>query len=95
MNGYWVTFTDGSSGYCQGQNAFDAVNIAEHLTKKTVKLPEGGSKYDPKLPSLPYPAKPIIWQFDHPVHGMTPDFCYTPRECAGRTSCPRGPSCTS
>ena len=92
MNTYWLTFTDGTHGCCQGQNERDAKVIAEHLTGKTVK---GGRLKDIEAKSLPYPASPIIWQLDHPVRGKTPDFCYMPGSCAGRTACPRQPSCTS
>lgn len=93
MDGYWITFEDGSSGYCQGQCAFDAVLIAEKLTGKKAKVPLE-EKWKPNIPRLPYPAAPIIWQFDHPVNGKTPDFCYSPEKCKGCTSCPQNRSCT-
>jgi hypothetical protein len=90
MNNYWVTFTDGSEGCCQGQSEYDAKVIAEHITKKTVV----GGRYDNiAAKRLPYPARPIIWQFEHPVHGKTPDFCYSPRECAGKSCCPKPRAC--
>jgi len=91
MNGYWITFTDGTSGYCEGENEYDAKCIAEKLTGKTVP----GDQWKPKLLSLPYPAEPVIWQFDHPVHGKCPPFCYTPEQCKGGTACPNNPSCTN
>lgn len=94
MQGYWIEFTDGSKGYCQGQNAFDALAIAEKLTGKTVKIPDGGSKYSPNLSSLPYPATPVIWQLDHPVVGKCPPFCFKPDQCKGKTCCPQNRSCT-
>jgi hypothetical protein len=93
MQGYWLTFTDGSNGYCEGQNSYDAVMIAEHLTKKTVKV-DGDNKYAPKLATLPYPASPVIWQLDHPVNGKAPTFCHSPNQCKGRTACPQNYSCT-
>lgn len=92
MQGFWITFTDGSKGYCQGQNAFDAVKIAEKLTGKTAVT--GDNKWKPQLKALPYPANPIIWQLDHPVDGKCPAFCYKPNECCGNTSCPQRYSCT-
>lgn len=92
MHGYWITFTDGSKGYCQGSSPYDAKAIAEKLTGKTVKA-EGGP-YDPKIPTLPYPATPVIWQLDHPVHGKCPAFCSRPDQCKGRTACPQDYSCT-
>ena len=93
MQGYWITFEDGSAGYCEGQSPGDAVRIAEHLTKKTAIV--GADKRQPKLDTLPYPANPIIWQFDHPVGGKVPTFCYTADRCKGRKSCPKAPACTS
>lgn len=92
VRGYWITFTDGSAGYCQGTSASDAIGIAEHLTGKTAVYE--GERWNPVLKELPYPAKPVIWQLDHPVHGKTPAFCHSPHECAGSGSCPRPRSCT-
>jgi hypothetical protein len=93
MKGYWLTFTDGSKGYCEGQNPYDAVKIAQKLTGKIVVHENEGDKYTPELKSLPYPADPIIWQFDHPVNGKCPAFCFQPNSCAGRTACPRPRAC--
>jgi hypothetical protein len=92
MQGYWLKFTDGSNGYCQGESPYDAVSIAEKLTGKTVIV--GDDKWRPKVDSLPYPANPIIWQLDHPVAGKTPAFCYRANQCKGRKACPQNPSCT-
>lgn len=92
MNGFWLKFTDGSKGYCEGQNAYDAVKIAEKLTGKTVVV-GGDNKYQPVLDSLPYPATPVIWQFDHPVNGKCPAFCFRPDQCAGKTCCPQNRAC--
>lgn len=92
MNGYWITFTDGSKGYCEGNGAYDAVRIAEKLTGKTAVIE--GSKWKPELKSLPYPATPVIWQFDHPIDGKCPAFCFRPDQCCGSTSCPQNRSCT-
>lgn len=92
MQGFWLTFTDGSSGYCEGNGEYDAKTIAEKLTGKTV----GGGKFkDIEAEKLPYPANPVIWQLDHPVNGKCPAFCYKPGQCKGKTSCPQSPSCTS
>ncbi|MBS1831663.1 MAG: hypothetical protein JST65_03065 [Acidobacteria bacterium] len=92
MQGYWIKFTDGTAGYCQGQGTYDAVRIAEKLTGKKVVV-EGDDKYHPKLDTLPYPATPIIWQFDHPVSGKCPAFCLHPEQCKGMLSCPRKRAC--
>lgn len=93
MQGYWMKFTDGSNGYCEGGSKFDAKQIAEKLTGKVVAGGDYGDDIEAK--TLPYPAKPIIWQLDHPVSGKCPDFCYRPKTCQGLTSCPNNPSCTS
>lgn len=92
MQGYWIDFTDGTSGYCEGQTAFDAVQIAEKITGKLAVV--GENKYKPQLKTLPYPATPIIWQFDHPVSGKCPPFCSSPKQCAGRTACPNNYACS-
>jgi hypothetical protein len=91
MNGYWLKFTDGTSGYCEGERPRDAVKIAEKLTAKTVVV--GDNEYAPKIDTLPYPAYPVIWQFNHPIFGKCPAFCYTPSQCHGETACPKRPSC--
>jgi hypothetical protein len=90
MQGYWLKFTDGSKGYCEGASAYDAKLIAEKLTGKQV----AGEKYEPDAKPLPYPASPVIWQLDHPVYGKTPSFCYRPDQCAGKSCCPQNYSCT-
>jgi len=91
MKGFWLTFTDGSKGYCEGSGDFDAKQIAEKLTGKTVA---GGKYRDIAAKTLPYPANPIIWQLDHPVSGKCPAFCYRPNECAGETTCRQARACT-
>ena len=91
MQAYWLTFTDGSQACCEGQSAYDAKVIAEKFTGKTV----AGGKYDNiEAKTLPYPASPVIWAFEHPVGGKTPTFCYTPKECAGNSSCRKNRACT-
>jgi len=84
MQPYWVTFEDGSSGSCDGQDAYDAKTIGAKVAGKPVKA----------VKTLPYPATPIIWQFDHPVRGKCPPFCSTPLSCAGHTSCPKNYACS-
>ncbi|HQR98125.1 MULTISPECIES: hypothetical protein [unclassified Polaromonas] len=91
MQTFWITFTDGSQACSQGQSEYDAKAIAEKLTGKTV----GGGKYQNfDMKPLPYPAEPVVWRFEHPLHGKTPTFCHAPKQCAGRTACPQNYSCT-
>lgn len=96
MQTYWMKFSNGDEGYCQGQSASDAVRIAEHLTGKSVDL--GPHKWAPLksdlVKTVPYPTPNMIWQFEHPVHGRTPAFCYGGSMCHGRTSCPKRHACT-
>lgn len=91
MQAYWLTFTDGSRGCCEGQSAYDAKIIAEKLTGKTVA---GGQFKDIAAAVLPYPAEPIIWQHEHPVHPKCPPFCNTPSQCAGKSACPKSYACS-
>lgn len=84
MNNYWITFSDGACGFCNGTCEFDAKLIAFNATGKQAV----------SAASIPYPASPVIWQFDHPVYGKTPTFCNSPHKCAGHTSCPQSRSCT-
>jgi hypothetical protein len=92
MNAYWIKFTDGTEACCEGGSEFDAQRIAEKLTGKTVAdTPNSWTAGDVK--PLPYPASPVIWQLDHPCHGKTPLFCYEPKQCAGRSSCPQRRGC--
>lgn len=91
MQPYWLTFTDGSKACCEGFNARDAKVIAEKLTDKIVA---GGAYENIEAVILPYPANPVIWQFDHPVMGKCPPFCYDPNRCSGRSSCPRNIACS-
>lgn len=85
MQAFWITFEDGTTGCCEGQGAADAKEIAAKVRGDKVRQAQ----------ELPYPAAPLIWQFDHPVHGKTPAFCHQPDRCAGCRACPRSISCTS
>ena len=91
MKSFWLTFSDGSEGCCEGENEYDVKRIAEKLTGKIVA---GGKLKDIAAKKLPYPAEPLIWQLDHPVFGKCPPFCYSPNQCAGETSCQKNPSCS-
>jgi hypothetical protein len=91
MQTFWLTFTDNTQASCQGDGEFDAKQIAEKLTGKTVA---GGKYKDIAAVVLPYPADPCVWKFEHPLHGKTPSFCFRPTQCKGRTACPQNYSCT-
>jgi hypothetical protein len=91
MKAWWLKFTDGSSACCEGQDAYHAKRIAEKLTGKKVA---GGDYKDIAAEPLPYPASPIIWQFDCPVNGKCPAFCMSPQKCRGKSSCPASYACS-
>ena len=50
MTAYWLSFTDGTHGTCEGRTLEGAITHAEDLTGKVVVV---GKK-------LPYPAVPVI-----------------------------------
>lgn len=93
-----MKFTDGSESHCQGQYAGDAVQIAQALSGKQVVGADDEFKHrsddNPNVQGLPYPASPMIWEFDHPVQGKTPHFCFGGEQCHGKSSCPRSRCCT-
>jgi hypothetical protein len=91
MQAFWLTFTDGSQACCEGESAYHAKKIAEHFTKKTVA---GGQYENISAQKLPYPASPVIWQFEDPINGKCPTFCHSPRKCVGGGCCPQSYSCT-
>ena len=94
MQSYWVEFTDGTAGCCDGQRPIDALGIAEHVTGKKVKVKLNADRFKPEgVSTLPYPALPTIWGFDHPVYGRCPTFCYTPEECKGQSCCLKSHAC--
>lgn len=76
---YWLSFTDGTHGCCEGATLAAAITKAEDLTGKTVKAGK----------HLPYFAVPVIFQ-----SGDEPAFCHNPVRCAGRSSCPMDYACT-
>lgn len=98
MTAYWITFEDGSKACCEGSSAYDAIKIAEKISGKKVSIPEGKELYsegvaDEIAKPLPYPARPMIWQLDHPVHGKTPTFCHSPEKCLDKGRCQSERAC--
>lgn len=92
MKAFWIKFTDGSEACCEGQTDFDAQCIAESISGKTVEGKKNSWTVGAVKP-LPYPAVPLIWQFDHPVSGKCPPFCHSPKTCSG-SSCPKNRACS-
>lgn len=79
MTPYWLSFTDGTHGCCEGTTLAAAITKAEDISGKVVSA---GKR-------LPYFAVPVIFQ-----SGAEPAFCHNPNRCAGRSSCPMDHACT-
>jgi hypothetical protein len=78
MTPFWLSFTDGTHGTCEGKTLAQAIAKAEDLTKKVVSTGK----------CIPYPAVPVIYQ-----ESFTPAFCYNPTRCLGKSSCPQNLAC--
>lgn len=87
MGAFWCVFDNGRSG-CVEADDFTAAQVAARVaglgTVKDIKV-------------LPYPAEPrlITKTYENPsgTRYTIPSFCYTPRECCGKTCCPKRRSC--
>lgn len=79
MTPYWLSFSDGTKGCCEGESLAAAITKAEDLTGKVVATGK----------SLPYPAYPVIWQ-----ESTCPAFCHDPDKCQGKSSCPKDYACS-
>lgn len=92
---WWVTFADGSQGCIEApvghecEHSWDDKAKSEMLTLAAEIKGVDATKIEP----LPYPAKPRLNPQKHEKFGVIPSFCFTPRECAGRGSCPKRYSC--
>lgn len=83
-NTYWVTFADRAGGCITVTKDEDPIAIAGVFgTLKTID-------------SLPYPANPVLrrraLRDEKDIH--CPEFCYSPSQCKGRTSCPKNYACS-
>ncbi len=87
-NTYWVQFSDRSAGCITVGADEDPVAVA------------GAFGQVKEIDSLPYPASPILRQRELTADeqakgwGHCPDFCHSPRQCKGRTSCPQSYACS-
>jgi hypothetical protein len=79
MTPYWLSFTDGTHGCCEGRSLSAAIIKAEDITGKIVSSGK----------CIPYPAVPVIYQ-----ESTCPAFCYDPARCLGKSSCPKDRACT-
>lgn len=78
MKHFWIKFSHHAPGCVDAENADEAKRIAKEETGHEATSAQ----------VLPYPAPPRIH-----TQSDCPAFCYTPGECAGRTSCPKRRSC--
>jgi len=85
---YWITFKGRGSACVEAAGVEAAKAVAAKLTDAEV--------VDAKL--LPYPAEPRLNKHQHEFTDgrkrVCPSFCYSPRECAGRSSCPQRYACS-
>jgi hypothetical protein len=77
---YWVILTDGRHGTVETEGEETLEEVVKTVVDGTIKTSD----------QIPYPARPPLRRVTD-----TPEFCYSPNYCKGRTACPRGPSCTS
>ncbi len=92
--GWWVNFTDGSAGCVEFPKGLSPMKRAEFIEE----LPTANGRKVQEIRPLPYPAnprlnRPDIFGTDGVNYGPCPSFCHRPNECAGKSSCPRSPSC--
>ena len=86
-NTYWVTFTNGKRGGIECSLAEDPLAVASEFGEIRT------------IDSLPYPANPMLRRRElvsekDKKWGHCPEFCYSPEQCKGRTSCPKSYACT-
>ncbi len=83
MQSWWLTFSGHPPGCVEAPTEAEAGAVA---------APATGHR-PVSVRRLPYPAYPRINMHEDPATGVCPSFCRQPEECAGRSACPRRPSC--
>jgi hypothetical protein len=79
LQAFWVVF-DGRGSACVEDVSMEAAKEqAAKLTNCAVL----------DIKTLPYPAQPRISE----KKSDCPDFCFSPKECAGRMACPKSHAC--
>jgi len=86
MQAYWVTMENGATGCAYAESEAAARALAEKRA--------GGKTTVKKVETLPYPASPRLDALDGWGKGQHPSFCYDPKSCAGRSSCPKSYACS-
>lgn len=81
---YWVDFEGRESACVESRDGKEAARkLAEELGGAPVK----------QIRPLPYPANPRLNRIPQGEYGPCPSFCFDPRNCAGRGSCPKSYAC--
>lgn len=79
MRPFWVTFKTKASACIEAKSEDEARTLGAELRGDEVT----------RAQILPYPALPRLG-----VQSDCPSFCHSPRQCAGRTSCPQNYACS-
>lgn len=83
MPAYWVSFENCKSGCIEAD------------TKEAARTIGAGFGVVSNVKPLPYPAEPRLHKMPYNDKGdCIPAFCFSPRECAGYTSCRRRYACS-
>jgi hypothetical protein len=89
MGAYWVRFENGQEMCVEGPDEA-AVRVRAETFADPVRVQS--------VKRLPYPARPRLEPFEswewQGRNVVTPEFCHSPRRCAGRTSCPQSYACS-
>lgn len=85
MQYWWITFVQ-----VEGNVNPAATCVAAESEEKARELASTGGCVVDTCKILPYPADPML----NPGDSNCPAFCWTPQECAGRTSCPKRRACS-
>jgi hypothetical protein len=85
MPSFWIHFSRHRAACVEAEDFRDAEQLAFSLT----------GERPIKMDTLPYPANPRLNQVIGLSGSPTPTFCYAPDRCAGCSSCPRDPACSS
>jgi hypothetical protein len=83
MRSFWLTFNEREAGCVEAKDEQAAAAVAKEITGFDAT----------SVKDLPYPAAPRINKYEDPRYGVCPSFCFTPKTCCGRTSCPQSYSC--
>lgn len=89
---WWIDFEDGSAGCLETPIGYEARRGTSREEMKKLAAETKGVAVT-RIRSLPYPAQPRLNPQEDPEFGVTPSFCFDPRNCAGSTSCPKRYSC--